>query len=705
MDKFDREKFLELKAITNIIAFKVAIPLYLLFWLLDIIYVPQFKWEFLGIRLMIIPAAIITYLWLRKAQTFRSAERAALFFVFVCGLILNIMIYVIGKGALYNINLQLVAIGSLSFIPWSAPYFLFTIVAIYGPYLAIESRYLSNPDYIAQFAVTGFFISGVITITWILGSFRKQMHEKEIHIRQNLMQQIKRRKRTELELVIALDQAQEATRAKEMFLANMSHEIRTPLTAIIGFADSALDEDQTKQQRIYALQTIHQSGHHLLQIITDILDFSKIEAGALQIEKLSVNTIQLASEIDYMIKDQALQKGLEFKIEYVFPVPETFTSDPVRIKQILLNFCSNAIKFTDQGSVILTVKYQQANKKLTFSVADTGIGMSDKQINNLFKPFIQADNSIARRFGGTGLGLSLSKQLAEILDGDITVTSNVNEGSVFEYSFYIDKPADTLISSTNDISLSSVSHHRQTPYLKLSGNILLVEDNELNQILIKSYLEKMGTTVTTADNGEVAVRLAQQHNFDLIFMDMQMPVMPGIDAVHEIRTNGITTPIIMLTANVTKQDKQKCLDSGASDFMTKPVIRQALYEMTKTYLTVDHQSMSYQDSTLSTLFDEQPDTQDKANEYFETLITHQQQVNQHFRNTELEQVKTSLKNLKETANRLGYPTLSEFINTIELSGIDIDIKPESEQLDELNRQLDSIYLGLSQIMLKKTRAA
>ena len=697
MYNLEQEKLSEIKQIVMVISNKMAVPLYFLFWLLDLIYVPQYKWEFLGIRILIIPTALIVNWWLKNTHSIKQAEYAGMFLLFMCASIINFMIYEIGPGALYFIPLHLVAIGGLSFIPWRTRNFVSVIILIYGPYLVLSALWINETNDVAQFSVNLFFITGVIVIIWLIKIFRERMHERELSIRLELQREVEKRKQIEQDLIVSRDRALAATRAKESFLANMSHEIRTPLTAIIGFADTGLDSDQTTQQRIAALKTIRRSGDHLLSLINDILDFSKIEAGELQIEKTMVNPLQQVSEVESIIMGHARKKDLSLVIDFQFPLPTAIYSDAVRIKQILLNLCNNAIKFTDAGEIRLTVQYDANLQQLKFMVKDSGIGINTEQMEHIFKPFKQADSSTSRRFGGTGLGLSLSRQLATLLGGQLSVSSEIGQGSIFTFCLNLDEQSvktffndiSEVTFNKDDINLNSIKQKT------LKGNILLVEDNMTNQELIKMYLEKMGASVTCAVNGVIAVSLAQQHNYDLVYMDMQMPVMSGLEAVKILRDNDYKGPIVMLTANATFDDKEQCMDAGANDFVTKPIVRQKLYETTAMYLKTELNS-SYQEPIYSALIQEEPKFEDLLYNFVDSLRNMQQKIMDTFRNNEFYALAQAVHDLKGTAGGFGYPELTSLAKDIEVSLKQKDHDATEHLLEQLAIMCQRIYRGAQQ---------
>jgi PAS domain S-box-containing protein len=385
--------------------------------------------------------------------------------------------------------------------------------------------------------------------------------------------------------------AEAATRAKGEFLANMSHEIRTPMTAILGYAD-LLAGQLHQPEHLESLNIIRRNGDHLLTIINDILDFSKIDAGKLQVERQAWSPVVVASEVVSLMRVRAHGKGLDLKLEFAGPVPKTVLTDMARLRQILLNLVGNAVKFTETGSVRIVIGLadrEAPQPKLVYEVVDTGIGMTAAQADNLFQPFQQAEASTARKFGGTGLGLAISKRLAVFLGGDITVSSQSGQGSTFALS--IDPgPLEgvALLDQPNEaIAAPAAIPASGNPLPNLNCRILLAEDGPDNQRVISFLLTKAGAEVTTVDNGRKALETAlaafrgrrfddPRTPFDIVLMDMQMPVMDGYEATRRLREEGYTGPIIALTAHAMADDRQKCLDAGCDDYATKPIDRAAL---------------------------------------------------------------------------------------------------------------------------------
>lgn len=495
----------------------------------------------------------------------------------------------------------------------------------------------------------------------------------------------------------AIQAANNANKAKSTFLANMSHEIRTPLTAIIGYAEVSLHSNQTLQERSTALKTIVRSGNHLLNIISDILDFSKIEADQLDVEIVSVELFQLVSDVESLMRPQAEKKGLEFNVLYDFPLPVKFANDPVRLKQILLNLCSNAIKFTDKGSVSITISCDCSLQVLLFSVKDTGIGMTTEQMQKLFKPFQQADSSITRRFGGTGLGLSLSKCLAEKLNGTIGVSSESGKGTRFTLttgtgSLLKDQfvhSVKQISGHTNDTETTSVDEK------PLSGHILLAEDNPTNQQLLSLFLKKMGAEVSVAEDGDMAVKMAKQYRYDLVYMDMQMPVLSGVDAVKTLRLQGYDQPIVALTANATNEDKTLCINAGCNDFLTKPILRQTLYDMTAKYLQLAEQSYKFKEPIISTLLSEEPTFRDLVEKFVSELPGLLHKLQQAFEQKDWAAFKDELHILKGMGGGFGYHVLTELAGKAEFQLFSENFETVKSLLDEIGQVSELIYQGIS----------
>ena len=387
----------------------------------------------------------------------------------------------------------------------------------------------------------------------------------------------------------AKEEAQVASLAKSEFLANMSHEIRTPMTAILGFADNLLDPDLSESDRLNAIHTVRRNGEHLLQIINSILDISKIEAGKLEVERIRCSPVQLIADVQSLTHVRAAEKRLQFDVEYTGPIPETIETDPTRLKQILFNLIGNAIKFTEEGGVRLLTRVVEADPTgavMQFDVIDTGIGMTDEQLSRLFRPFTQADTSTTRKFGGTGLGLTISKRLANLLGGDVVVYSGPGEGSTFRLTISTGSlDGVKMLESTTDVALTSASESGRTkpPVQRLDCRILLAEDGPDNQRLISFVLRKAGADVTVVENGKLAAAAAlaardEGDSFDAVLMDMQMPVMDGYEATGLLRQKGYTDPIIALTAHAMASDREKCVKAGCDDYATKPIDRTKLIE-------------------------------------------------------------------------------------------------------------------------------
>ncbi|MFQ5463819.1 MAG: ATP-binding protein, partial [Phycisphaerae bacterium] len=393
--------------------------------------------------------------------------------------------------------------------------------------------------------------------------------------------------------------AELASQAKTDFLANMSHEIRTPMTAIIGFAETLRDDGDLSlppRQRIEAIETIRRNGAYLLGLINDILDMSKIEAGKMAVERIGCSIVEIVADAHTLMKVRTDAKNLALNVEYIGAIPETIESDPIRLKQILINLLGNAIKFTEEGGVRLVVRFEpdDTDPCMQFDVIDTGVGMTPEQAAGLFQPFNQADTSTTRRFGGTGLGLTISKHFAELLGGDITIVSSTpGVGTHFRLTIATGPLHGVRMIHPSEVAPASRAHDigsaSSTAEKPLACRILLAEDGPDNQRLVSLVLERAGAQVTLAENGRLAVEAARAAQdraepFDVILMDMQMPVLDGYGATAELRAGGYEGPIIALTAHAMASDRQKCLDAGCDDYRTKPIDRTKLIETINRHL-------------------------------------------------------------------------------------------------------------------------
>lgn len=397
-----------------------------------------------------------------------------------------------------------------------------------------------------------------------------------------LQEEIEHRKRIQIELVKAKERAEAASQAKSSFLANMSHEIRTPLNAILGFADLLRcgNDRNDEAERQDFLETIHHSGEHLLTLVNDILDLTKIEAGQMDYEQRRFSPHQVIAEVMSVMRARAQEKGLVLEYHWVGGIPETILSDSARFRQLLLNLVGNAIKFTERGGVQAVARLDTLRSELQVDVIDTGIGIPVEVRDSIFKPFTQADSSVTRRFGGTGLGLSISRHIAAGLGGQITVQSEVGKGSTFSATIATGPLEDIrlLEHPVSDI-LSNPRVDEDPQRIRLDGrSILVVDDGETNRKLIRLILSRAGAEVRLAENGLEAVAIGREEDFDLILMDMQMPLMDGYTAAARLREHGCHRPIVALTAHAMRGDAERCLASGCSDYLTKPINPEKLIE-------------------------------------------------------------------------------------------------------------------------------
>ncbi|MFQ5413835.1 MAG: response regulator [Phycisphaerae bacterium] len=393
-------------------------------------------------------------------------------------------------------------------------------------------------------------------------------------------------------------------RARDEFLANMSHELRTPLTAILGYIDVIADACQpvcTVARKACAehLAAMRRNGQHLLGLIGDILDLTKLEAGAYVVERSAVSPVAIVADVVALMRGEADAKGVTLADEYAWPVPETIQSDALRLRQILLNLVSNALRFTENGGVRVVVGLAAASPggdpALQVDVVDTGIGMTEGETHGLFKPFAQADASTTRRYGGTGLGLAISRRMARLLGGDVVIVETApGVGSRFRATVATGSlDGVRMLAGPRDVS-SETSEAPAAPSAddagRVDGRILLVEDGPDNQRLLALLLRRAGAVVSVADNGRLGVDAALEaarggHPFDLILMDMQMPVMDGYAATALLRREGYDGPIIALTAHALAGDREKCMRAGCNGYATKPIGRTALISLVRSHLS------------------------------------------------------------------------------------------------------------------------
>ncbi len=506
---------------------------------------------------------------------------------------------------------------------------------------------------------------------------------------------------------------EQASNYKSSFLANMSHELRTPLTAIRGFAETLLFEGQSEDARKESVNTIVRNCQHLLELINDILDISKIEAGKLEIESIETSPVHVMKDVETLMRSKAEEKGLNFIIEFSTPIPDKVMTDALRLKQVIVNLVGNAIKFTEHGQVKVDISFNKEKELMTFAITDSGIGISEEQISKLFKAFSQAESGITRRFGGTGLGLKISEELTKRLGGSIVVTSKIGEGSTFAASIKTGPVSEVREITYNTLASATTSSAapKIPPKGSIGGKILIAEDTRDNQRILSFYLNQAGLNFTFVENGQLAVEEATKGGFNLILMDMHMPIMDGYTATKTLRDSGYTGPIVAATAAATTQDVDRCYKAGCDYVVTKPYNWAQFFSTLKKYLpageqsetttsesgqkkevgqpslTLVQQALATTEPYIPWLVEQSPDLIPLVLEFLSEIENYRSRVTKSFEEKNWEELRAVAHAFSGTASMYGYPEGSKIAKELQRSA---EAKQE-EKCKTFTEQLNHLF--------------
>ncbi len=551
----------------------------------------------IGVVLMLLDFVLLWAIlfWFRSTGRFRACANV---YIFTCAFVavLGCSFFTGGNHSPVLPWFTLIPVTAVLLLGYGRDALLWLLVAcavpiIYGAAAMAGYQFVTlyNLEYVNVFSMI--CLTGLVLILFIAMvkevTEGKRARDEVLRLNSSLEERVQELHIQQQELHAARQAADAANSAKSQFLANMSHEIRTPMNSIMGMAYLALQAEINPKQRNY-IQNIHTSSLNLLGIINDILDFSKIESGHLELESIDFNLEELFDNLSSQLVASASRKGLKLTFERDARLSLPLRGDPLRLRQILTNLISNAIKFSSLGGVIvrstiiptdaISVRSQiistaEGEQRVRFEIQDSGIGLSAEQIQNLFQAFRQADTTITRKYGGTGLGLVISKRLAEMMGGEIGVKSQPGRGSTFWFSILLGRGEMTA-------DLAHETSHPDLHVLK-GAKILVVEDVPVNQMLAQELLEMQGVIVTLANNGLEALEIMLKQPFDCVLMDMQMPVMDGLEATRQIRANPAIkdTYIIAMTANARNEDSLRCKEAGMNDFITKPIDPKIMYSI------------------------------------------------------------------------------------------------------------------------------